>query len=107
MYVASKRNSHWYGPFSKAERPDGWTRDDERDWMDHLHFSYFSYDTWQNIWSRIPVTYWESRVPNWRDSIERLYAHYIQVDPSFRDEDHGHSHTESSGPQHLPSHDDE
>jgi hypothetical protein len=89
MYVANKQTTNWYGPFSKPVRPEGWTRDDENAWMDYLQFNYFTYDLWQLIWSLVFVGYWESKVPFWRDSVERIMIHYLYVDRSFHDDEFG------------------
>ncbi len=98
MYMAAKRNETWHGPFSKAPRPDGWTDEDELEWFDHLHFNYFSYDFWQTVWSQIFPSFWESKVPYWRDSIERILIHYIAIDTTFMEEDP--NQTEHAQQQH-------
>jgi hypothetical protein len=104
MYVAAKKNILWYGPFSSPLRPDGWTPEDEHAWHDHLQFNFFSYELWQNLWSLIPTAYWETKIPHWRDSIERIYMHYIMVDQNFIDENGGYPQQAQESSHAMPIH---
>jgi hypothetical protein len=80
-YTAHKQNTVWTGPLSSPIRPVGWTHAHEVEWDNYISMYVFTYEVWAGFWSGIPEAMWESRVPSWRDQIQSVVFHYVQVDP--------------------------
>ena len=81
-YRANKQNTTWRGPLSEQVRPRGWTTTHEMEWMEYLQHHHFTSECWFNFWHAIPEGIWESRTPRWRDAIQHVMIHYINVNPS-------------------------
>ena len=90
IYVANKKNELWRGPFSKLNRPVGWTRQNELEWEEYLSHEYFSHDFWFSFWKRFPEVSWEVKVPYWREFFQCVVLHYINLQANkieFMEED--------------------
>jgi hypothetical protein len=92
-YIAHKRNVEWRGPLSKPYRPPGWTQQQELEWQEYLTHEFFSSEFWIHFWSHIPEAFWESKVPNWRNHIQWVLLHYINVQSDKMDDDDSDSHS--------------
>ncbi len=82
FYRAEKQGASWCGPSSEQVRPRGWTAVHEMEWIEHLQYQHFSSEFWFNFWNAIPEAIWETRTPRWREAIQHVVLHYINVIPS-------------------------
>jgi hypothetical protein len=85
FYRSNKQNETWRGPLSKQVRPRGWTPMHETEWLEHLQYHHFSGEFWYNFWNAIPEGIWETRTPGWRDAVQHVVLHYVNVNPAAID----------------------